>query len=75
MNKLICRGNSHIFTFFAIFAEISANFLAKCLFGKVAFQRNGFSAKWFSAKCRASKSAPLLFSTQVFSQCLIIKVD
>ena len=53
-----CDVNSHFFFFFFFllfrhFRRNSANFSAKCLFGKVAFRQNGFSAKWFSAKCRA----------------------
>ena len=51
--------NSHLFFsfFFLLFRHFrrnSANFSAKCLFGKIAFRQNGFSSKWFSAKCRAS---------------------
>ena len=55
-----CDVNSHIFFFYYFFLLLrhvrrnSANFSARCLFGKVAFRQNGFSAKWFSAKCRAS---------------------
>ena len=53
-----CDVNRHFFFFFFLlfrhFCRNSANFSAKCLFGKVAFRQNGFSAKWFSAKCRAS---------------------
>ena len=53
--------NSHIFLFYFLlfrhFRRNSANFSAKCLFGKVSFRQNGFSAKWFSAKCRASLSS------------------
>ena len=47
------------FLLFRHFRRNSANFSAKCLFGKVAFRQNGFSAKWVSAKCRASiENAP-----------------
>ena len=53
-----CDVNSHLFSLFFLlfrhFRRNSANFSAKCLFGKVALRQNGFSAKWFSAKCRAS---------------------
>ena len=45
------------FVFFLLFWHFrrnSANFSAKCLFGKVAFRQNGFSAEWFSAMSRAS---------------------
>ena len=54
-----CDVNSHLFFsfFFLLFRHFrrnSANFSAKFSFGKVAFRQNGFSAKWFSAKCRAS---------------------
>ena len=40
MNKLNCAGNSHIFFFFGIFAEI------RQFFGEVSFRQSGFSAKW-----------------------------
>ena len=49
MNKFNCHVNSHIFTFSAF----SPKFVK--LFGKVSFRRNCFTAKWFSAKCRASE--------------------
>ena len=48
-----------IFFFFLLFRHFcrnSANFSAKCLFGKVAFRQNGFSAKWFLKICRASSA-------------------
>ena len=40
MNKLICRGNSHIFTFSAFSPKFGK------LFGEVSFRQGGFSAKW-----------------------------
>ena len=46
-----CDVNSLLFFFFT-FSAFSPKFGK--LFGKVAFRQNGFSAKWFSAKCRAS---------------------
>ena len=53
-----CDVNSHLFFFlffsFRHFRRNSANFSAKYLVGKVAFRQNSVSAKWFSAKCRAS---------------------
>ena len=54
-----CDVNSYLFFFFFLFSfrhfrRNSANFSAKYLVGKVAFRQNSVSAKWFSAKCRAS---------------------
>ena len=60
-----CDVNSHLFLLFLLFRHFrrnSANFSAKCLFGKVAFQQNGFSAKWISAKCHASVNYSLTTS-------------
>ena len=56
-----CDVNSHLFfssfffCFFGIFAEIRQTFRRSFFFGKVAFRQNGFSVKWFSAKCCASR--------------------
>ena len=44
MNILICRGNSHSFTFSAFSPKFGK------LFGEVSFRQGGFSAKWLFGK-------------------------
>ena len=72
-----CDVNSHLFFFFRHFRRNSAKFSAKCLFGKVAFRQNGFSAKWFSAKCRASFCShyyPVMTLTYLQNQMLQLRL-
>ena len=72
-----CDVNSHLFFLlffpFRHFRRNSANFSAKCLFGKVAFRQNGFSAKCFSAECRAT--CKYMYSTSVLFTVIVIRVS
>ena len=62
------------FLLFRYFRRNSANFSAKCLFGKVSFLQNGFSAKWFSAKCRASfENTTFLVFSRIAQSSMITK--
>ena len=55
---------THCYKSFKTFAEVSHR---KRIFGIVSFWRNVFSAKWFSAKCRAPNKPPYIHVLGIFN--------